>query len=77
LPVELAGSGVAVRGKGDKYLAHEEDINGDGLLDLVCKVETENLDPGSFQDGYAILTGETYDDLSIVGIDEITIVPPE
>jgi hypothetical protein len=75
--VELAGSGVAVRGKGDKYLANEEDVNGDGLPDLVCKVETENLDPGSFQDGYAVLTGETYDGVSIKGEDMIIIVPPE
>jgi hypothetical protein len=75
--VELSGAGVAVRGKGDKYLAHEEDVNGDGLLDLVCKVETENLDPNAFQYGFADLTGQTYDDVFIVGEDEIIIVPPE
>ena len=75
--VELAGSGVAVRGKGNKYLAHEEDVNGDGLLDLVCKVETENLDPDAFQYGFVDLTGQTYDDVFIVGEDEIIIVPPE
>lgn len=78
--VILAGSGVAMRGKGNKYLAHEEDINDDGLLDLVCQVETENLDPGQFQDGYAILTGnllEEFGGTPIEGSDEITIVPPE
>lgn len=75
--IELAGAGVAVRGKGDKYLANEEDIDGDGLLDLVCKVETENLDPNAFQYGFADLTGETYDGVSIKGEDEIIIVPPE
>ena len=73
--VELAGAGVAVRGKGNKYLAHEEDVNEDGLLDLVCQVETENLDPGTFQDGLAKLTGITYDGQEIEGWDEITIVP--
>ena len=75
--VELAGAGVAMRGKGDKYLAHEEDVNGDGLLDLVCKVETENLDPETFQYGFVDLTGQTYDGASIKGEDEIIIVPPE
>jgi hypothetical protein len=74
--VELAGSGVTVRGKGNKYMAHEEDVNGDDLVDLVVQVGTANLDPGSFQDGYAILTGSTYDGQAIEGVDEITIVPP-
>jgi len=77
----LAGSGVAKRGKGNKFLASEEDVDGDGLLDLVVKVETENLDPGTFQDGGAFLrVHETADPDSPVlyeGWDEINIVPPE
>ena len=75
--VTLSGAGVAVRGKGDKSMAHQEDINGDGRLDLVVQVGTTNLDPDSFQDGYAILTGPTFDGQDIEGEDEITIVPPE
>ncbi|MHC4401047.1 MAG: hypothetical protein ACYTG0_15330 [Planctomycetota bacterium] len=75
--VELSGAGVAMRGKGNKYLAHEEDVNGDGLTDLVCQVETENLDPGQFQDGYAVLTGLTFLGEEIEGVDEIEIVPPQ
>jgi len=75
--VSLAGSGVAVRGKGNKLLAHEEDVNGDGLTDLVVKVETENLDPGTFQDGLATLTGQTSDGVQFEGSDEISIVPAE
>lgn len=84
LPAEnvfLAGASVAVRGKGNKYLGSQEDVNGDGLVDLVIKVETENLDPGTFQDGTAVLrVHETSDQSSAVlyeGSDEITIVPPE
>jgi hypothetical protein len=84
LPAEnvfLAGANVAVRGKGNKYLASQEDVNGDGLVDLVIKVETENLDPGTFQDGTAVLrVHETSDQSSAVlyeGSDGITIVPPE
>ena len=73
--VELAGAGVAVRGKGSKLLSSAKDLNGDGLLDLEVKVETENLDPGTFQDGAANLTGQTYDGLEIQGQDSITIVP--
>jgi hypothetical protein len=73
--VVLAGAGVEVRGKNDKYMAHEEDVNDDGLVDLVLHVATENLDPETFQDGYAVLTGSTRDGQSIEGSDEITIEP--
>lgn len=77
----LAGSDVRVRGKGNKYLASQEDVNGDGLPDLVVKIETENLDPGQFAEGGAYLRiHETSDQTSTVlyeGWDEITIVPPE
>jgi len=77
----LAGSGVAKRGKGNKFLASEEDVDGDGLLDLVVKVETENIEPGTFQDGWACLkVHESSDQTSTVlyeGWDEINIVPPE
>jgi hypothetical protein len=50
-------------------------------LGLVLKVETENLDPGTFQDGGAVLrVHKTSDQTSPVlyeGWDEITIVPPQ
>ena len=73
--IELAGAGIPVRGKSNKYMAHKEDVDGDGLLDLVVQVATENLDPNSFQDGYAMLSGSTYDGEDIEGKDEIRIVP--
>lgn len=78
--VELASSGVALRGKNNKYMAHEEDVNEDGLVDLVVQVATENLNAGSFQDGGAFLTGKLLEEFGatpIQGWDEITIVPPE
>lgn len=78
--VELAGAGVEMRGKSNKYMAHEEDVNGDGLVDLVVQVATANLDQSSFQDGYAVLTGNLFEEFGgtlIEGWDEITIVPPE
>lgn len=75
--IELALATVAVRGKSNKFMAHQEDVNGDGLVDLLLQVANKDLVPNSFQDGYAVLTGETYDGVSIKGEDEITIVPPE
>ena len=75
--VFLAGSSVAVRGKGNKSLASVEDVNGDSLLDLVVKVETENLDPGTFQDGFATLQVIVDNTVIYEGSDEIIIVPPE
>jgi hypothetical protein len=75
--VSFAGADVAVRGNGKKELAHEEDVNGDGVVDLVLKIEAENLNPAQLQDGYAILTGKTYGELNITGQDDITIVPEE
>jgi len=75
--VVLAGAGVEIRGKSDKYMAHEEDVNNDDLVDLVVQVATENLDPEMLQSGYAVVTGNTYDGQSIKGSDEITIVPQQ
>lgn len=77
--VFLAGAGVAVRGKGKNTLAHQEDVNDDGFMDLVVKVEIENLDSGTFQNGGAFLQiRETSNPTSPIideGWDEITIVP--
>ncbi len=75
--VELAGSSVAVRGKGDKLMASIKDVNGDGLDDLLIHVSTVNLDPSSLQSGVATLIGTTEDGKSIEGEDSITIVPPQ
>jgi hypothetical protein len=75
--VQLEGLGVEVRGKSDKLLASEEDVDGDGDIDLVVKIDSENLEPGALQDGAVVLTGETYGGQAIEGIDYIIIVPPE
>jgi hypothetical protein len=73
--VSLAGAGVAVRGKGSRLLAHEEDVNDDGLLDLVLQVETENLKEEELQAGSGTIVGATYEGVPIIGSDTITIVP--
>ena len=75
--LELPRAGVAVRGKGNRSMAHEEDVNEDGWVDLVVQVETENLDPTKCQDGHAVVNGEIFDEKQIEDKDEITIVPPE
>jgi len=71
--VELAGSAVAIRGNGNRTLASLEDVNGDGYIDLMLHVETENL---SLETGAteAVLTGETYEGELIEGSDSIMIV---
>jgi len=73
--IELAGAGVALRGKSSNAMAHAEDVNKDGLIDLVVQITTQNLDPGALQNGEATLTAKMYDGLFIEGSDEITIVP--
>ena len=72
--VQLAGAGVAVRGK-NKYMAHKEDVNGDGLTDLVVQIEIKNLNPDKLEDGSAILTAQTSNGVEITGSDKIAIVP--
>jgi len=56
-------------------MAHVEDVDGDGLPDLVVQVETQSLAPEPFQDGFAILTAEAAERQKIEGKDEIVIVP--
>jgi WD40 repeat protein len=69
----LAGSKVRVAGKSGKFLCSSQDVNGDGLEDLVCQFENElNAQTG---DSMAVLEGETYSGVSIRGQDSITIVP--
>ncbi len=72
--VFLAGAKVKMVGKGNKFLCSEEDVNGDTLVDLVCKVETVQfmIEAG---DSTAVLEAETFDGQPIEGSDTIRIVP--
>ena len=71
--VSLDGQSIRIVGKG-KTLAHIEDANGDGLDDLVVQIEDED---GIYLKGDTLATimGDTLDGTSIVGTDEICIVP--
>ncbi len=73
--VYLAGAAVARRGKG-KLMAHHEDVNADGLIDLLVQVETKDFDDLG-TGGTVELTGTTYDGRNIVGCDDVVIVPPD
>ena len=70
--VTLAGAGVRIKGKGNsaRFL---EDVNGDGLLDLVVHIDTSALDLFE-SDTEAVLEGLTYDGRKFRGIDTVRIV---
>lgn len=71
--VSLAGARVKLVGKSAKYLWHHEDVNGDGLVDVVCQVETAQfmIEPG---DSVAVLEAETFDGTRVRAKDSVTIV---
>lgn len=80
--VSLHGKWLAALETGDQtYLANSQDVNGDGLPDLVVKIEAKDLDPEQFINGRAYLrVHETSDPQSAVlyeGYEAITAVPAE
>lgn len=72
--VSLAGARVKLIGKSDKYSCNAQDVNGDGLDDLVCQVSTAQfmVEPG---DSTAVLEATTNSGQPIHGEEAITIVP--
>jgi hypothetical protein len=72
--VRLAGAGVSLIGKSDKHSYDHEDVNNDGLLDLVCRVRTANfmIEEG---DSIAVLEAQTFTGERIRGEDSIEIGP--
>jgi hypothetical protein len=72
--VRLAGAAVRMVGKSGKLLCHEEDVNGDGHVDLVCQVETVELaiEPG---ESVAMLVATTASGQTVRGEDSVRIVP--
>jgi hypothetical protein len=73
LSVTLASAPVKLKGKGTPQ-ASFEDVNTDGLLDLVVHVDTTTLQLTS-TDTEATLEGQTLDGTSIMGKDSVRIVP--
>jgi hypothetical protein len=72
--LSLQGLSVKMVGKANKLLAHFEDIDGDGYMDLIAQFEDTYAWTGTGED-YAILTGTLYDGTPIEGSDSICIVP--
>lgn len=73
LTVTLASAPVALRGKGTPT-ASAQDVNADGLLDLVVHVSTEALQL-SETDTEAVLEGSTFNGIRIRGVDTVRVVP--
>jgi hypothetical protein len=71
--VTLSGAAVKLRGRGTP-MASVEDINGDGLGDLVVHVSTEALQLAE-TDVEAVLTGKTFSGVPVRGTDSVRIVP--
>jgi len=72
--VTLAGAPVRRTAHG-KLQASLEDVNGDGLLDMVVHIQTQALQLTS-TDTEAVLEGETFAGIPIRGVDTVRIVPP-
>jgi hypothetical protein len=71
--VTLAGARVKVKGRGTPMAAFE-DVNGDGLMDLVVHVSTEALEL-SAGDTRAFLEARTFGGTPVIGSDWLRIVP--
>ncbi len=72
--IDLAGASVKLVGKNERPLCHQEDVNADGLWDLVCQVYTWQflVEEGTDK---AVLRGQTSSGLWIWGEDSVRIVP--
>lgn len=73
--VTLEGAYARLKGNSGNY-GSMQDANGDGYLDLVVQVTTQDL--GLVEGATtATLTALTFSGLPIVGSDSVTIVPPQ
>ena len=71
--VTLAGAPVRTTGKKGKFQAAFEDVDGDGLTDLLMHFDTAALQL-SVNDTEAVLEGRTYAGEPVVGKDTVRIV---
>ena len=72
--ISLAGASVKKVGQKGRYLCDPQDVNFDGLMDLVCKASTAQL-ALTEEDVTASLEAETFDGILVHGEDNILVVP--
>ena len=73
--VRLADAGVKMVGKSGKLLCHTEDVNSDGLSDLICQIVVSDLAVAlGTTDTQATLRAQTFDGAAISGTDSVNIV---
>ncbi len=72
--ISVSGASVKLVGNGKRYLAQPEDVDGDGLDDLMCHVVTDELTL-EIGDSVVVLEAGTFDGTAITGQDFIRIVP--
>ena len=74
--VSLIASTVMLVGSSGESQCQEADVNGDGLVDLVCDLQTAPsiIEPGV---ALAILEGQTFDGINVRGEDFVHIVTDE
>jgi hypothetical protein len=72
--LRLAGAGVNLIGKSGRFQCSGEDVNADGLVDLVCHFDTSQFVIEAGQ-SIAVLEGKTFGGSLIRGEDSISIVP--
>ena len=72
-PTTVTMPGASVKLKQGKPMASFQDVNGDGLLDLVVHFSTDALQLGT-TDTQATLEGMTFDGTQIRGVDTIRVV---
>ena len=73
--VSFAGAGVKKLGKNGQYLCRQEDTNNDGLLDLLCRIDSTRL---VIEEGASsvVVEAETFDGITIIGEEVICIEQP-
>lgn len=71
--VELAGAPIAVRGRRQRLMVSEQDVDGDGFVDLVLKFDIDDLDPDALADGEAWFTAWTLEGRKVAGFDHVEL----
>jgi hypothetical protein len=72
--ISVSGASVKLVGNGMRYLAHPDDVNDDGLDDLMCQIVTEEIEI-EIGDSVLVLEASTFDGTAITGRDFVRIVP--